>query len=226
MITVSQYLDIIELDENLSQDAYDFNLISIVYDIPIEEVGELELDEFIKRIKIIDSILSNRKYPQFSKYKSNIDVLTFGQYIDLEEYNKSSNWVRFLQIFYNDKTTYFSEEPVSLLFYAQDEFKKYQDSIFSNYSPLFGGQEDEDEPEEEEDQPLLSPGKRFADLKEKRKQEIQLKWGWILVAFNLAKNDITKLDKVLELKMIMVLNILLLIKENNIELNPQAFPML
>lgn len=223
MITIETYLEMQRTDES---EISPNTLVSIYKDISLDEVNDLDVETFDRYSKELNIFLSNRRFPKGSVYKSNLDVITFGEYIDLEEYSKLKNWTRFLQIFYNDKVNFFSDEPVSILFYAQDEFMKYQTTIFGNYFPLFGDPDD-DEPEEQpdsNDSPMISPNKRFADFKEKRKQEIQLKWGWILVAFNLAKNDITKLEKVLDLKMTYVLNILLLIKENNIDLNPQSFP--
>lgn len=224
IITLNKYLEISELDST-SHD-YEFKLIEICYDLLPDEIDELDVDEFENKIKQIDKILSIRKIASNSKWLDNelnfnLTQITFGQYVDMENYLKDSKFNEFIQTFFNLKSIDFNNAPVSIFFNTLDEFKSFQNTIFESYSNLFGT--NDVTTVKDDDEVLISPAKRFSDREKKIKDDNQKKWNWFSIAYNLAKRDITKLDDVFNQNFIKVLNILLMIKELQIDINPQPY---
>lgn len=223
-ITLSKYIEISELD--YKDINYETNIIEIGYDLSHGEIEELNIDDFQTKITNIDKQLSIRTIASNSKIDGNnlifdTNSLTFGQYIDCEAYLKDKKYNEFLQVFFNLNNINFYDSAISIFFNAYDEFTKFQKLIFTSYKSLFGGIEEDINEEIEEE--LISPTKRFKDNQEKIKQEIQKKWSWHLICFNLSQKSIIKMDEVYSLNFIKVLNILLMIKELEIDLSPTPY---
>ena len=225
IITLNKYLQISDLDQNDFE--YESNLIQICFDLSSLDIDEMDVDEFQSKIKKIDKSLGIRKIAKDSKWKENslifnLTNITFGQYVDMENYLKDNKPNEFLKTFFKLKDIDFYDAPISIFFNAYDEFKSFQDTIFESYSALFGTN-DEEIIDDDDDEVLISPKKRFEDGQNKIKQENERKWSWFSIAFNLAKRDITKLDDVFDQNFVKVLNILLMIKDLQIDLNPQPY---
>ena len=223
-MTLNNYIEITKLDTNSI--TYENDLIQIIYNLSNDEIDELDVDVFRDYIKKIDRSSIIRKIPsnsiiQGKELKFDLNKITFGEYIDMETYLKDEKFNKFLQVLFKTPDIDFGEQSVTIFFYGYDEFTSFQNNLFSNYSSLFGTNDEEEIIDDKEI--LISPKKRFEDNQNKIKQENERKWGWISIAFSLAKRDITKLDDVLNLNFIMVLNILLMVKDLQIDLNPQPY---
>lgn len=223
MITIQQFLDIKEMD--IKDPDYDFNVIKMVFDISFEDVLELTVDELRIKQKKIQQWMQIRKVSNdFIWENTNLifeikENIKFGEYIDLEQYLKNDDFDNFLKIFFNVNISFLSA-PVTILFNAIDVFNSFQKTIFEAYENLFNFNEEEDKDDEER---FISPKRQAINSKEQQMAAKQKHYGWMVPAFQLAKNDITKLNDVLETPFIMILNILSMIKDLKIELNPNSY---
>jgi hypothetical protein len=87
---------------------------------------------------------------------------------------------------------------------------KYREDFLKKYENLFSGDLDEDLSDEERRE--LDP----EEVKEIEKEQAQAKWSWEQTIYGLTNGDITKSDKVGNLPLIYVFNILSMKKELDI----------
>lgn len=223
MITISKYIDILNITETST---YNFELVSLVYDLDFDDVQDMDIDEFNNKLIQIQREISVRNVQDNTNWNGHIlnftlDKIKFGRYIDLDTLLNKGEFHQFAQRFFQiDEDLY--DLPVAALFKAIDTFIAYRNSIYQTYEVLFDG--DSTDEEESNEERFVSPKRSFAEQLKKNKEEQQKKWGWISIAFSLAKNDITKMDEVLGLDFIFVLNMLVMVKQLEINLNPNAYP--
>lgn len=228
MITINDFNEIIKLDTSLP--TYDYDLVGIILSIPAEEMGEMPINEFIKNLNKVKNYIQVRKINENEVwnninvgYKNDFMSLTFGEYVDLESYLNNKKFNEFLKIIYKTDID-FNDAPLPILFYKIDEFELFIKKIHENYSSIFSVI-DEEENNEDEEERFISPKRTAINTKEQQMAAKQKKWGWYSVAFSLAKNDITKLDEVFNQPLIKVLNILSMVRELSIDLNPNSYPL-
>src|ERR1017187_731635 len=220
IITLDKYQDLIKLDSESPR--YEYDLIQICYDLTDDELDELDIENFSNYVKEIDTKLLTRTIAPNSKYYGkplvfNVENVTFGEFIDLETFLKNEDYNNFLKIFFKLPTEDFLLSHISIFFNVYDVFKSFQETIYTSYAKLFG--ELDEEPIDDEDLEFISPTKRYKDSQDKIKSDLNKKYGWVPVAFTLANKDITKLDAVLNLEFIYCLNILMMVKELQIDIN-------
>jgi hypothetical protein len=233
--------EIIKLE--LSQNEYFIELISLLADIPISDVEELSYNEFMDCIKSLEFLQHkpNKHHSKSlpTKYEKlylidDFNRLEIGAFIDLEHFFKDdyiANLKTILAILYRRKT--FNDSPFIL-----DEFEQYGDWIFhrerlfdnisilevyniipayfkfreeffEKYDGLLSGPvEDDSEPIQGES--IISRAER---IKENEKQKSINKWGWDLFLYQLANNDLTKLNDATKLNLIQAFNSLSMKRE-------------
>ncbi len=222
IITLQNLIEINGLD--ITSFDYEYNLIAIIFGYTQEDMDEISIDDFKSYIHQIDRLLTIRNVADGSEYNGNklhfnLDNIKLGEYIDLEMFSREKMYNNFLKAFFKLPNENFFEVNVSVLFKALDIFFQYQSMIFDNYSTLFT-YNSSDEDNEDDNEEFISPKKTFQINQEKLKAEKQKKWGWISIAFLLARHDITKLDEVLDKDFIMCMNILTLCRDLEISLDP------
>lgn len=227
MITVNDFIDIIELDATLP--SYDYDLVGTILSYSTEQMEEMNIQDFIVHLEAIKKQIQIRKINPNDIWNGlnvgeakDFNQITFGEYIDLESYLKNKDFNSFLKVIFKSDID-FLDCPLAILFYKIDEFEEFRKLITENYSSIFTATDDNDNDDEEER--FISPAKTFSENDKKKKAETQKKWGWFTVAFNLAKNDITKIDEVMEQNFIKTLNILSMVSELQIQINPDAYPL-
>lgn len=187
--------------------------------IEVEELGELK----------------------FKGFKS----LTIGEFIDLQKLCNSGYWLnasKILAILYRrTKTGDWGEEileprkvfktteraellesvPASDALGVIQDYLDFQDAFIKNRPSLFDSnakEEIEEGEEEEDEEPEELDEDELKELEEEEKEEKKrIKWGWERKLYELCKGDLTKLDEVTELPLILVFNFELMKKELNIQ---------
>lgn len=244
-ITVDQFLEINDLKE-LTEDEYNTHLLSILFDIDIDIVEELDYNEYVD----IVSSIAFLKLPPSIKYKETIvtqagqlDLIPFekisiGEFIDLESLFGQGyiiNLKKILAICYRVKN-----KKDSLLY--EDDFEpygtwiNYRSQLFSDVSiievfgilnkyikfrsnilEVYSGLFNGDSSdEEEEDLSNESSISRSERLKEEARNKSVNKWGWDIYLLKLANNDPTKIEEATNISLIQSLNILSMKRELNI----------
>lgn len=231
-VTVNQWREIqlinpAEFDSVFLQSV---EILSILSDTDPEEFEELEPDEIIK---LLDEVAFIRREPS-NKPKQvlsdfvlkPLDALTLGEFIDLEYYiSQTALYFReVLSILYK-KTDFdkwgnvefepyvyklenriheFNEVPITDVYGAVSKYIEYSNEFKTRYENLFNPVIDE--PEE------LDP----EDAKAEAEEKVYNKWSWEKLLYDLANNDITKIDEITNLPLIFVFNMLSMVEELNL----------
>jgi hypothetical protein len=199
-VTVAQYIEIKELDANdLTPLELMLERIAILTDNDYFDLYEDELNDILIEYEWINT-------PPLTNQKTSFKHLTFGNFIDLENYCTEKTPIENI-----DKICATIKGYESITFECQkilnesivdhygtlENYIKYRLQILEKYKGLF---EDEDpEPDEEEE-----------EIKEKKTTGEN----WLNIIYQLAKGDVTKANEVTELSHIMVLNWLSLETKN------------
>jgi hypothetical protein len=181
-VTVAQYIEIKELDS--------------------QDLTPLEL--FLEKISIITEYDWINTLPPVNT-KSNFKNLTFGNFIDLENYctekppieniDKICATIKGYEILTFECEKILSE-PITNHYATLENYIKYRLQILDTYKGLFEDNEDEEEEEKEV------------------KEEKSTTENWLNIIYQLSKGDITKANEVTNLPHIMVLNWLSLETKN------------
>ena len=225
-ILLDQYIELREL-ENSSLNYLDkmLEIISIITDTDIDELEELSFTELVgieKNLNWLTSEPSKNISQKIDKYHyKGLDTLTLGEFIDLNHYF-SENFVNELPticaILYRQQTInkwneievepyeydprnrkeLFMEVGITQVYGIIGSFLEYKSNFENTYANLF--------------KPDLSD-EPVDDLDEETKKEIEEeerldKFSWERLIYTLTNGDITKTDKVLNLSVVYVFNVL------------------
>lgn len=198
-ISVSTYKEIKELDSSdLTPLELILERIAIITDNDYFDLYEDELNDILIQYDWINT-------PPLNNEKSNFKHLTFGNFIDLENYCTEKTPIENIEKICATIKGYESlpiecdkilSESIVDHYTTLENYVKYRLQILDTYKGLF---EDEDpEPDEEE------------EIKEKKTTGES----WLNIIYQLAKGDITKANEITSLPHIMVLNWLSLEMKN------------
>lgn len=202
---------------------YNLELLAIVSDQDADDIdiSVNELTDYVKSLtflqreppKINDKVIDNLTY-------KGVKNLTLGEFIDLEYYfaldyidnlevicsilyrkTGIDDWseLTFEPYRYDPKTRcdVFSELPITSVYGVVRDYMEFRDSFIKSYENLF-------QPDVEETDEELS----IEDKKEEEKEKRLEKWSWEMVIYELAGEDITKVDQVTDLPLILAFNFL------------------
>lgn len=200
-ITVETYKEIKELDSSdLTPLELILERIAIITDNDYFDLYEDELNDILIQYDWINT-------PPLTNEKSNFKHLTFGNFIDLENYCTEKTPIENIEKICATIKGYESlsiecdkilSEPIVNYYTTLENYVKYRLQILDTYKGLF---EDEDpEPDDEEEE----------EIKEKKTTGES----WLNIIYQLAKGDITKATEITSLPHIMVLNWLSLETKN------------
>lgn len=225
-ITVSTYMELRGLDNVPFDSNFDAEVerLSIVADIDTEELNDMDIKEFSEFTKQY----SWYKQQPSLKYKQEINGLQFkntytlGEFIDLNFLfeNEAENFDKILSILYrysnhdawnnrifepltfdlNERKKLFSDIPINDCFGAVVEFVKFKESFYQTYENLFNPIIESDEVEELE----LDP----EDIKAEEEEKKLSAFSWERLIYDLCGGDITKVDQMTDLPVILVFNML------------------
>ena len=224
-ILVDQYIELRGLDNELPYFDLMLETISIVTDTDIDELEELSFNELVaieKQLVWLTSEPSKKVIQTIDKYHyKGLDNLTLGEFIDLNHYF-SENFVEELPtiaaILYRqtkvnewnetiiepyeydprNRRELFMEVGITQIYGIITSFLEYKSNFEETYANLF--------------KPDLSD-EDIDDLDEETKREIAEeerldKFSWERLIYSLTDGDITKTDKVLNLSVVYVFNVL------------------
>lgn len=217
-VKVDQFIELHNLEESsgslfLSQ----LERLAILTDQDADEI-DITTDELVEYIRLLAWTKNEPKGFRKEigqKVFKGLD-LTLGEFIDLEHYFaedyisnlaviasilfrrfKRNEWGdRVLEPYtYNpkDRESEFLELPITDIYGIISEYLKFRDNVMKSYENLFTPDLPEDGEMDEE------------DIQEEKKES---KWSWELLLFQLANEDITKVDQITDLPLIFVFNFL------------------
>ena len=231
-ILVDQYIELRELETtpSLSFIDKDLEILSIVTDTDIEEFEELELHEVTT---LLSQLLWIKKEPprnivkEIDKYHYiGLEDLTLAEYIDLNHFF-STNFVTnlpticgllFRQKSVNDwglevvepyeydpqtREHLFLELPITSVYGVIGEFLDFKKNFEETYKNLFD-KDMSDEPTE---------GLTKEEIDDIKEEERLNKWSWERMVYTLCDGNISDMNKVLDLKLTFVFNMLSMKKD-------------
>jgi hypothetical protein len=201
-VTVQELIEIAEL-EDLTPTEYKLDRISIVTGDYYDELDEDELDELLKEYAWLDEpIKGDEHHIRFNR-------LSWGALIDINKFvaNKTPlhNYEKIIAVTigyedFTSKCNLIKQEPCAKYYGILEDVLKYRDKLLENFDDLL---EDGSSSVEDDEAP-----------EEPTKQEVvQSRWAWERLTYDLADGDITKVQDIMKLPHLMVLNWLTMIKD-------------
>jgi len=230
-VTVNQWVELNSIDQHEYNSVFLHTLeaISILSDTDPEELEELSPEELIdlaSQVSFIKREPSNKPKQAVKGFMLKpLDALTLGEFIDLEHYVSQSvqNFDILLSILY--KKTKLDEwgnlifEPYSYsimsrkdtfravsineVFGAVNNYVNYSNDFKQRYENLFNPVIEEDEGVELDAE----------DLKAEAEEKVFNKWSWEKLLYDIANEDLTKIDAVTDLPLVFVFNMLSMVEE-------------
>lgn len=227
-ITVEQFRELKSLDNEDFDSLFSRELesLAILTNSDIDEFEEMDIDELTSTISQIKFI----KKPPTSQFKRDVnefrhkgvDSLTLGEFIDLEHYfNKDYiiNLSVICGIFYRKhsvnqwgveefepykfnplhRVDTFNELPISFVYGITNDYLKFRENFLKVYENLFQPVFDSEDSEEDMD---------IEDIKAEEEEKKATRWSWESIIWSLCNEDITKVDQVTDLPLILAFNFL------------------
>lgn len=227
-ITVNQFIELASLEQRDFDSFFEMRveMLSILADEDPDEFYDLDVDELNA---LIEPLKFLHKEPRV-KITDKIDKFTFkpfekitlGEFIDTDYFtvqDKIGNIPIICAIFYRqtnldewgnrvfepykynlfERAKVFKHIPITSVFGVVHEYLKFRDNFTKQYENLFAPQFDEDE-----DTTELSPEEK----KEVENEKKRSKFAWESLLYNLAGEDITKIDEITDLNLTFVFNML------------------
>lgn len=221
-ITIRQYLDIISLDINDYADniAFQCDKISILYDIPIEEIEELSFDAlqdldnlpFLKKLPTSVSLMEGYYLKSFTR-------LSLGEFIDLQHYISDVQNVPFMlailvrkgiindfenvtlepyEYTLQQRKDLFENQYMGDMYSIYADFINFNNNILDKYSDLFiTSNDDQDEEIDIQDEEIK------AEIEAEKKHSM---FAWDKLIYNLTDGNLAYYKEIINLPFILILN--------------------
>lgn len=231
-ITVEQFIELRELGTvpfSSVTERYMDTLLTVT-DLPLKDIEDMSVEELTRNVKSL-SWINKEPNKKYAKKIGDYEIvpfkkITWGMFIDLEFYY-SNNYINELPticgILYRQlkkdkwdrvviepyeydpiKRGYeFRDIPITSVYGVATSYLDYRNDLINvKYKNLFdSGYEDEEETE--------LTGQDLKEYKEEKQREERFnKWAYESVTLQLANDDITKMDDILNMPLIYVLNML------------------
>lgn len=196
--TIEQFMKLLAFDINI-----EFNwdkVISIAYDIPIDEVSIMPDKTKEVAISFVGAFLNNIDSNYINPNIKDLEKLTFGEFIDMDVYiadglHKSLG--KIMKFLYGVESSEIINEYYGGFLY----YSKWRQSIFNKYKNLFNNNDDDSDDEKVESTQLNS---------------IQVARSWYKTLAYLSDDDLLKMDDILNKPLYAVLNFMAYKKEKNL----------
>jgi hypothetical protein len=230
-VTVNQWVELNSIDPNEFNSVFLHTLeaVSILSDTDPEELEDLTPEELIdlaSEVSFIKREPSNKPKQAVKGFMLKpLDALTLGEFIDLEYYisQTTENFTLLLSILYkrwkrddwgnlifepyvyklNERTDLFNEVSINEVFGAVNNYVTYSNDFKKRYENLFNPVIEEIETEELDED----------DLKAEAEEKVFTKWSWEKLLYDIANEDLTKIDAVTDLPLVFVFNMLSMVEE-------------
>jgi hypothetical protein len=229
-VNVSQWLELNTIDDEEYNSVFlqTIEALSILSDTDPEELEDLDPEELIKlasKVSFVKREPSNKPKELVKGLKLKpLDRLTLGEFIDLEHYAMQfvQNFDILLSILYKrwktdewgnlifEPYTYsimsrkdtFQDVSINEVYGAVKNYIDYSNDFKKRYENLFNPVIEEDDTELDEE-----------DLKAEAEEKVFTKWSWEKLLYDLANQDLTKIDAVTDLNLIFVFNMLSMVED-------------
>ena len=230
-VTVNQWVELNLIDPNEFNSVFLHTLesLSILSDTDPEELEDLTPEELIdlaNQVSFIKREPSNKPKQAVKGFMLKpLDALTLGEFIDLEYYISQNvqNFTLLLSILYkrwkrdewgnlvfepyvyklDERLHKWGNVSINEVFGAVNNYIAYSNDFKQRYENLFNPVIEEDEEVE------LDP----EDLKAEAEEKTFNKWSWEKLLYDIANEDLTKIDAVTELPLVFVFNMLSMVEE-------------
>jgi len=236
-LTWRQYNELSSLKLEFFDSSIDFQCeeLAIALDVDSEDVKNLNSTEFAEKRTVLLKYLQSQPKAEESisingmtLYKRPFNLLTLGEWIDLDYYIQHKDWLAIIVLIYRDKVdgelkadeweewgNYVEKRKALLIDTPFDhtrtslhEILKWRTNFIESNGELFNrGVEEGDEPVEED----ISVSEKHAQLLEERNN----KFAWESLIMDLCQDDITKFNEVVSLPLLLVFNMLAMKKTLN-----------
>jgi hypothetical protein len=203
--------------------------LSILSDTDPEELEDLTPEKLIdlaSEVSFIKREPSNKPKQAVKGFMLKpLDALTLGEFIDLEYYisQTTENFTLLLSILYKrwktdewgnvvfepysyslvSRKEVFNEVSINEVFGAVNNYVNYSNDFKKRYENLFNPVIEETETEELDEE----------DLKAEAEEQRFNKWSWEKLLYDIANEDLTKIDAVTDLPLVFVFNMLSMVEE-------------
>jgi len=229
-VTVNQWVELNSIDPNEFNSVFLHTLesLSILSDTDPEELEDLTPEELIdlaSQVSFIKREPSNKPKQAVKGFMLKpLDALTLGEFIDLEYYisQTTQNFTLLLSILYKrwktnewgslifepysysimSRKVLFQDVSINEVYGAVKNYIDYSNDFKKRYENLFNPVIEEDETELDEE-----------DLKAEAEEKVFTKWSWEKLLYDLANQDLTKIDAVTDLNLIFVFNMLSMVED-------------
>ena len=229
-VNVSQWLELNTIDDEEYNSVFlqTIEALSILSDTDPEELEDLDPEELIdlaRKVSFIKREPSNKPKELVKGLKLKpLDRLTLGEFIDLEHYAMQfvQNFDILLSILYKrwktdewgnlifepysysimSRKLLFQDVSINEVYGAVKNYIDYSNDFKKRYENLFNPVIEEDETELDEE-----------DIKAEAEEKVFTKWSWEKLLYDLANQDLTKIDAVTDLNLIFVFNMLSMVED-------------
>lgn len=229
-VNVNQWLELNTIDDEEYNSVFlqTIEALSILSDTDPEELEDLDPEELIdlaKKVSFVKREPSNKPKELVKGLKLKpLDRLTLGEFIDLEHYAMQfvQNFDILLSILYKrwktdewgnlifepysysimSRKLLFHEVSINEVYGAVKNYIDYSNDFKKRYENLFNPVIEEDDTELDEE-----------DLKAEAEEKVFSKWSWEKLLYDLANQDLTKIDAVTDLPLVFVFNMLSMVEE-------------
>lgn len=230
-VTVNQWVELNSIDPNEFNSVFLHTLecLSILSDTDPEELEDISPEQMIdiaSKVSFIKREPSNKPKQAVKGFMLKpLDALTLGEFIDLEYYISQSvqNFTLLLSILYkqykrdewgnlvfepyvyklDERLHEWGNVSINEVFGAVNNYIAYSNDFKQRYENLFNPVIEEDD-EVELDQ---------EDLKAEAEEKVFTKWSWEKLLYDIANEDLTKIDAVTDLPLVFVFNMLSMVEE-------------
>lgn len=206
-ISFNQYLDIVHYYENSDQYGDDLDkivtlLVIFDKDTDIDEMYSKKYLEVQELFTPISKVLSENMVYDTLPYED-FSTLTYGNWIDLEDYLKEKDWHNIFNIIFKNKDYDLDLDVVSpvKIFEAYLKIVEYRKKVYDNYSFAFSMEP----PVEIDDE---TPEERLEREKIEEDQEKNSQFTWYLHTYDVTKGDLTKFDEIFDMNHLFIFNII------------------
>ena len=229
-VNVSQWLELNTIDDDEYNSVFlqTIEALSILSDTDPEELEDLDPEELInlaQKVSFVKREPSNKPKELVKGLKLKpLDRLTLGEFIDLEHYAMQfvQNFDILLSILYKrwktdewgnlifepysysimSRKVLFQDVSINEVYGAVKNYIDYSNDFKKRYENLFNPVIEEDDTELDEE-----------DLKAEAEEKVFTKWSWEKLLYDLANQDLTKIDAVTDLNLIFVFNMLSMVED-------------
>ena len=229
-VNVNQWLELNTIDDEEYNSVFlqTIEALSILSDTDPEELEDLDPEELIdlaKKVNFVKREPSNKPKELVKGLKLKpLDRLTLGEFIDLEHYAMQfvQNFDILLSILYKrwktdewgnlifepysysimSRKVLFQDVSINEVYGAVKNYIDYSNDFKKRYENLFNPVIEEDETELDEE-----------DMKAEAEEKVFTKWSWEKLLYDLANQDLTKIDAVTDLNLIFVFNMLSMVED-------------